>query len=97
VARRYRDVTDQVSGLIFRFLFDLNDPSQLHIALRWGVSPEEAIECFRTGIERTLWLEQKRCFETISDSHVVVWLWMDEPHSQVLVITCVPRAESHYD
>ena len=67
----------------------------MHIEARWGVSPEQAIESFFEGVARTVWLEGKRCFETISPTHVVVWLWLDEAHAYVLVITCVPRTQSH--
>jgi hypothetical protein len=95
LARRYREITDQDSGLTFRFLHDLSDPSRLHVEARWGVSPEQAIDAFFEGTERTVWLERKRCFETIGSTHVVVWLWLDEARSHVLVITCVPRARSH--
>lgn len=56
-----------------------------------GRAPEQAIEAFAVGLERTIWIEQKRCFETTGPSHVLVWLWMDEAHKRVLVITCVPR------
>jgi hypothetical protein len=66
----------------------------LHIEARWGVSPEQAIEAYFEGVERTVWLEGKRCFETISSTHVVVWLWLDEARGKVLVITCVPRIQS---
>jgi hypothetical protein len=95
VARRYREITDQDSGLTFRFLYDLADPSRLHIEARWGVRPEQAIEAFVDGVERTVWLEGRRCFETIGSEHVVVWLWLDEARAHVLVITCVPRGLSH--
>ncbi len=63
---------------------------------RWNVSPTQAIEAFIGGTERTIWLEQKRCFESVGTEHVVVWLWMDEQHKRVLVITCVPRPHSNY-
>ena len=96
MARRFREVTDQETGITFRFLYNRGNPSRLHVEARWQVTPETAIEAFARGIEHTVWLEGKRCFETVSDSHVVVWLWMDEAHTRVLVITCVPLEQSHY-
>ena len=94
VEGRFRDIADGDSGLVFRFLYDREDPTRLHFKARWGVSPEQAIESFVTGMERTIWIEQKRCFETTSANHVVVWLWMDAARKRVLVITCVPRTAS---
>ena len=94
VERRFRDIENGNSGLVFRFLYDREDPTRLHVEARWGVSPEQAIESFVTGMKRTIWIEQKRCFETTSTNHVVVWLWMDEARKRVLVITCVPGTAS---
>ena len=91
VARGYAEVTDLDTGIVFRFYDDRVDPSRLHIGTRWGTTPADAIEAFVTGIERTVWLEAKRCFESIGMRHTVVWLRMNEAHSRVLVITCVPH------
>src|SRR5579859_3234764 len=96
VARGYTEVTDEDSGIVFRFLDDLAVPTRLHIEAAHGVTPEQAVESFNAGVERTTWLEHKRCFETISADYVVVWLWLDEACTRVLVITCVPRADSDY-
>ena len=87
--RRYREIEDGETRIVFRFLYDRDDPNRLHLEARWGVSPEQAIEAFAVGLERTIWIEQKRCFETTGPSHVLVWLWMDEAHKRVPVITCV--------
>jgi hypothetical protein len=91
VARGYTEIPDLETGIVFRFYADRADTSRLHIEVRWGATPGDAIEAFATGIERTVWIEHKRCFESIGATHTVVWLWMDEAHSRVLVITCVPH------
>jgi hypothetical protein len=93
VARR-SEVVRHASGLAFRFLYDRADPSQLHIVRRWGVQPEQAIDTYFAAPAETVWLDGKRCYETTSSSHVLVWLW-DQPNVQLLVITCVPLEQSH--
>lgn len=91
MARGYIEISDLETGIIFRFYDDRSDPTRLHIEARWHTNPSDAIQAFADGIEHTIWLEGKRCFESIGATHSVVWLWMDETRSRVLVITCVPH------
>ncbi len=92
VARRYLDVRDQESGITFRFSSDRQDPSRLHIEAAHGVTVAEAVETFFSGlVGPTVWVDQKACYETFSATHVLAWLWMDQTHTRVLVITCMPQ------
>jgi hypothetical protein len=91
---RRSEVVRHDSGLVFRFLYDRSDPSQLHIVRRWGVTPEQAIAThFEAPEAGTVWLGGKRCYETVNATHVLVWLW-DQPNVQLLVVTCVPLEQS---
>jgi hypothetical protein len=81
------------SGLAFRFLYDRTDPSQLHIVYHWGVEPQQAIATYFAAPADTIWLDGKRCYETTSATHVLVWLW-EQPNVRLLVITCVPLEAS---
>lgn len=54
-----------------------------------GVLPEEAISVFFHPTAEEIWIAEKRCYETRTRDHTLVWLWQDEACTQVMVITCV--------
>lgn len=87
--RRYLEVAELVSGFLFRFLYDRDEPSRLHIEKRWDVLPEQAISAFFDPTADTAWIDEKRCYETRTRDHILVWLWQDDARTQVMVITCV--------
>jgi hypothetical protein len=87
--RDYIEITEMLSGMVFRFYTDRAQPHRLHIKARWGVEPETAIRAFFDDHAQMVWLPQKACFETRTSSYVLAWLRMGP--RQILVITCVPR------
>jgi len=91
--RGYVEITEMLSGMVFRFYTDRDQPHRLHISVRWGIEPETAIRTFFDASAQLVWLPQKECFETRSATYVLVWLRVAPQH--VLVITCVPRELSH--
>jgi hypothetical protein len=91
VGRSYLAVTERITGIASRFFYDREDPTRLHIERRWGVSPEQALRAFFDTTAEVTWIPEKRCYETRTADHVLVWLWQDEQaQSEVVVITCVP-------
>ena len=92
-AREYVEITEMLSGTVFRFYTDRAQPHRLHISVRWGVEPETAIRTFFDARAQLVWLPQKECFETRTSAHVLVWLRVTPQH--ILLITCVPRELSH--
>lgn len=90
----FLEITDRASGLTFRFYFDRLDPSRLHIEAAHRVSIEEAIGTFFDRTATTVRVESRRCFETITDTHLLAWLWLDAAQTRVLVITCLRPAEA---
>jgi len=92
-AREYVEITEMLSGTVFRFYTDRAQPHRLHISVRWGVEPETAIRTFFDARAQLVWLPQKECFETRTSAHVLVWLRVTPQH--ILVITGVPRELSH--
>jgi hypothetical protein len=91
--KRKSIIVKHSSGLAFRFLFDKEDPSQLHIERRWGVTPHEAVESYFAASTEPVWIEAKNCYETRSPAFILVWTW-DVLDQQVFVITCIPRKVS---
>lgn len=88
--RRYREVTELVTGIRFRFAYDAVNPMRLHIEARHDVTVEDAI---RTYLERrtTVWNEVNKRWESESNTHVLYWAL--HASSAVLVITCFRKEE----
>lgn len=76
-------------GVTFRFYAERDDPSRLHVAARHAVDVTTAIETFFEGRSNTTWIPERNCYESDSQTHRLVWLWLDDLHSHVLVITCM--------
>ncbi len=90
MGRKFLAVAERTTGIVFRFFYDREDPEQLHIERRWGVSPEQAIRVFFDPTAEVAWIPEKRCYETRAVQHTLVWLWQDErAQTEVVVITCV--------
>ena len=70
----------------FIFKHDDTAPELLHIFARHLTNPEDAITTFFTG--ETKWNEKNKRFETKTETHKVFWLWIDEKHKKVLIISC---------
>lgn len=87
--RETLEITDVASRLVFRFYFERS--GALHITRRWGVSPETAISVFFDDTVAPVWVDWRRCWETRTPRYTLAWLWMDEAHTRVLVITCVDK------
>lgn len=81
----YREITEVVSGLRFRFAYDGIDPTRLHIEVRHQVTSAEAIQAY---VERqtTVWNELNKRWESESGTHVLYWAL--HASGAVLVITC---------
>ena len=78
------------SGLTFRFFYDRAERTRLHVEAAHAVTPGEAIETFFAG--STVRIDARDCYETSTDTHILAWLWMDDPYNtHVMVITCVTR------
>lgn len=76
-------------GERFRFYYDLDVPEVLHVTVRHGTTPEEAIRTFFEGEERP-WDEARQRFETATDTHGLYWT--RHPHDgSVIVISCFER------
>ena len=52
---------------MFYFLYDRTRPDELHITVRHGTYPLEAIETFFEG--ETTWNEDRKRFETLTVTH----------------------------
>lgn len=81
----------EAGGQRFRFYYDLEHPEVLHMTLRHGTVPEDAIRTFLEGETRP-WDEARSRFETVTESHGIYWT--RHPHDQsVIVISCFQREE----
>ena len=81
----------EAGGERFRFYYDLEHPEVLHITLRHGTVPEDAIRTFFEGETRP-WDEDRSRFETVTETHGIYWT--RHPHDQsCIVISCFPREE----
>jgi hypothetical protein len=78
-------------GERFRFYYDQEVPEVLHITLRHGAAPEDAIVTFFEG-EASPWDEARQRYETITDTHGLYWTRHPNDHS-VIVISCFERKE----
>ncbi|MBI4495117.1 MAG: hypothetical protein HY690_20270 [Chloroflexi bacterium] len=87
---RYEFHTDPESGIRFVFKRDLADPELLHIYARHLTTQEEAIATFFAA--EPTWNEERRRFETRSDTHVLFWIWL-ERGIVVMIISCFRRED----
>ena len=79
----------EAGGERFRFYYDLEVPEALHVTLRHGTTPEDAIQTFFEG-EHQLRNEERQRFETMSDT--LGLYWTRHPHDgSVIVISCFER------
>lgn len=76
-------------GHTFLFKYEEDAPDLLHIYVRHLTQPEDAIKAFFSGT--TTWNERYQRYETVSETHTVYWLWLDEQAKKVLVITCLDQ------
>ncbi len=75
----------------FRFYYDREVPEALHIALRHGTTPEDAIRVFFEGAARPQDEAHAR-FETVTETHGLYWT--RHAHDQsVIVISCFERGD----
>ena len=75
----------EANGEVFYFLYDRDQPDELHIAVRHRTEPLEAIETFFDG--ETSWNEQRKRFETMTATHGIYWVRVPEDQG-VLIISC---------
>jgi hypothetical protein len=86
-SRRYQAVEEE--GIHFLFAFDPDAPDLLHIFARHTRTIDDALDTFFDPVARTAWNEQRRRFETYSDSHGLFCFWAGGQEGQtVFVITC---------
>ncbi len=76
---------------MFSFLYDRNQPDTLHITVRHGTDPLEAIGTFFEG--ETTWNEERKRFETMTATHGIYWARVPEDEG-VLVISCFRPGDS---
>lgn len=78
-------------GERFRFYYDQEVPEVLHIMLRHGTTPEDAIRTFFEGGQGP-WDEARQRFESATELHGLYWT--RHPHDDsVIVISCFEREE----
>lgn len=82
----------EAGGERFRFYYDLEVPELLHITLRHGTTPEEAIRAYFEG-ETGSWDEARARFATLTDTHALYWTRHARDQS-VIVISCFEREEA---
>lgn len=90
MARREALIID-AGGERFRFYYDVDLPEVLHIVLRHGTTPDEAIRTFFEGETRP-WNDSRERFETVSNTHGLYWTRHTHDRS-VIVISCFAREE----
>jgi len=81
----------EAGGERFRFYYDLAIPEVLHITLRHGTSPEDAIRVFFEGVTAP-WNAANARYETLTDTHVLYWTRHIHDQS-VIVISCFRRGD----
>jgi hypothetical protein len=75
----------------FRFYYDLEEPTVLHITRQHGTTPQEAVETFFDG-EAGAWDETRLRFETFTATHGLYWT--RHAHDQsMIVISCFKRGD----
>ena len=80
----------EANGEAFYFLFDKNQTNELHISVRHGTVPREAIDTFFEG--ETAWNEQRKRFETMTATRGIYWARVPEDQG-VLIISCFRTGE----
>ena len=79
----------EAGGERFRFYYDVEVPEMLHVTLRHGTRPEDAIRTFFDGEENS-WDEARQRFESATETHGLYWT--RHPHDDsVIVISCFER------
>ncbi len=76
----------EAGGERFRFYYDLEVPEVLHITLRHGTTPEDAIRTFFDG-EEDSWDEARQRFGSATETHGLYWTRHAHDDS-VVVISC---------
>jgi hypothetical protein len=81
----------EARGERFRFYYDRQNPAILHITLRHGTTPEDAVRTFFGG-EAQPWDESHDRFMTLSPSHGIYWT--RHAHDQsVIILSCFKRGD----
>lgn len=88
--RYYTEYVDDVSGTRFRFAHEAGQDGPLHITVRHGTTPEDAVRTFLRGM--TVLNPTYKRFETQTENHVLYWVW--HASGAVLVITCFQKGEA---
>jgi hypothetical protein len=89
--RRRAALIIEAGGERFRFYFDLEVPEVLHITLRHGTTPGDAVRTFFEG-EAGPWDDARARSETVTETHGLYWT--RHPHDgSVLVISCFERED----
>jgi len=81
----------EAGGERFRFYYDLGVPALLHISLRHGTTPEDAIRVFFEG-QTFPWDDTHARYETLTDAHGLYWTRHIHDQS-VIVISCFQRGD----
>lgn len=81
---QYKQVEE--SGIRFVFKYDDDAPDLLHIYARHLTTIDDALDTFFDG-SGEVWNEERRRFETYSETHGLFWFWLEEEHV-VMVISC---------
>lgn len=81
----------EVAGERFRFYYDREVPELLHVMVRHGTTPWDAIRAFFEGGE-TVWDEARQRFQTLGDAHGLYWT-RHQYDGSVIVISCFEREE----
>ena len=87
--RYYQKFTDAETGLSFLFAIEVGSTGPLHIAIRHGTTPADAVAAYFAGV--TTWNGDNKRFETSTASHVVYWAW--HRSGAVLVISCFRKGD----
>lgn len=81
----------EANGERFRFYYDLDQPQLLHVTLRHGTTPPDAIEVFfesQTGPRD----DAHARYETLTETHGIYWARHAGDHS-VIIISCFKRED----
>ncbi len=81
----------EAGGARFRFYYDVEIPEVLHITLRHGTTPDEAISVFFEGATAP-WNAANARYETLTDTHALYWT-RHIPDQSVIVISCFRRGD----
>jgi hypothetical protein len=84
VVAKFKRVAEQ--GVTFVFKYDPDDEMLLHIYARHLTTPSDALDCFFHGT--TTYNSERRRFESTTNTHALLWFWLDENARVVMVITC---------